>query len=827
MLVYGIGPLRAGITGTLAGYVTDEHDAPMAGVNVLVAGTYLGAITDPKGFYIITNIPAGTHEVKATFIGYRGMIQTNVVLLPDLRTKLNFQLSASVIEMEEVVAIARTPMIRRDITSTTHFVSLEEIKHIPVQTLFDIVDIQPGVAAGHVRGGRKTEVLYLVDGLPIQEMIEGRAGSDLPNSSIIEISIQTGGFNAEYGNAMSGVVNVITKEGSETLTALGEGDLLFLQGNPSPFGRTTFADRSGEFNLGGPLIIDQLRFYLAANFIHPNSRWKEEQFGNRMIVLNSNESYSYNLNSKLTFHPTPRVKLTTQGLLSIWSWREYDHKWKLNLGGLPIRTKHSYRISLTGIHTLSPRTFYEVRFSQYNVLKSILGNSFRDVPNLTFEDYNGDGEQNLSDWQGFVVSGDLPWWMDHQEVHTVAKFDYTTQFNDHHQIKTGLDLTYYELYKNNVQAKYLRTYDPKFPIFITYHTEYNYDPWRGAWYIQDKIDYEGMVANIGLRYDYFSPKAARPALEERIVGDQSEWIINYNETVPAKPKHQFSPRLGVALPVTATDVLHMSYGYFFQMPAFDYLYTNSNLNTAVGFSPLGDPDLKPARTVMWEVSYKGQITETTMFDVTFFNKDVSNLIDANTFKNQRKDDIYRSSGFTRFVNIAMVGIRGFEFYLKRDYNQNISGKISYTYMVAKGTGSSELEKFTWTEKNYQVPVDQYYLSWDQRHTLVANFDFRKPGWGGINILWRWNSPLPYTKNLGPTTTPNNSRMASTSSLDIRLNRDFQLGSATGYLFLELLNMSNADNILWVDDMGQVGGILGDPGAIDIRRRTRFGIGLRL
>lgn len=826
-LIFCFSSLYAGVTGTLAGKIyNSETNSPLIGVNVFIPGTYLGAATNEDGFYIITNIPAGTYQVKASMMGYQTMIKTNVVILTDLRTTIEFSLKPSVLEMDEVIVTAKAPLIRKDVTATTHFISSKEIENIPVQSFMEIVDIQPGVAAGHIRGGRKSEVLYLVDGIPIQEAIEGKAGSELPNSSIIEMTVQTGGFSAEYGNAMSGVVNIITREGSNEFSGKVEYDVLSLGDNPSPFGRTTSSvDRFGEFNIRGPIIRNKLKYSLSANFIYPYSRWKDEQFGNRTIVLTSDNSYNYNVNAKLSFHPSAAFKVTAQGLLSMWEWTEYDHKWKYHLEGLPPRSKKSYRISLTGTHALSPTTFYEIRLSQYNVLKSILGKTFRDVPNLSYYDYNGDGVENEADWRGFVKSGELPIWLDHQEIQTLAMIDFTSQINEHHQIKTGLHLTYYDLYRKNVQAKYIRTYDPKFPQYITYNTEYNYYPWQGSLYIQDKIDYEGMVVNMGIRYDYFDPKASRPALEEKIVGDRSEWIINHNKRVPASPKHQVSPRFGVALPVTTTDVLHVNYGHFFQMPIFDYLYTNSNLSTAQGFSPLGDPDLKPARSIMWEVSYKGQITETMMFDATIFNKDVSNLVDANTFKNQTKEDIYRSSGFTRFVNLAMVNIRGFELYLKGDYSQYISGKISYTYMVGKGTGSSELEKFTWTERGYKVPVDHYYLSWDQRHTFVMNIDIRKPEWGGVNILWRWNSPLPYTKNVGPTTTPNNRRMDFTSTLDIRFNKNFRLGSFRSYIFGEILNMQDRSNVLWVDDEGRVGGELRDPGAVDMYRRIRIGFGM--
>jgi len=830
LCLIGITPfsrVHAGVTGTIAGRVIDaETKQPLSGVNVFIPDTYFGSATNNDGFFVFNNVPAGRYTVTVSLIGYRKVIRKDVVVLTDLRTTIDFKLVPSALKGEQVVVTGEPSMLRRDITGTTRFVSSYEIENMPIQSYQDLVNIQPGVAAGHIRGGRKTEVLYLVDGIPIMEAIEGKAGSELPNTSIIEMTVQTGGFNAEYGNAMSGVVNILTKEGSEHFKTKAEYDVTLLGRNPSPMGRQVSpVDRRGEVSFSGPIYPEKAGYYFAANFEYPYSRWKDEQYGNRMIVMNSDASYNYNINSKLTYRPIKSLKLTAQGLLSMWDWTQYDNKWKYDQTGLPERTKKSYRLSLTAVHTLSPHTFYEVRLSQYNVLKSILGESTDKLSNLSFYDYNGDGIESLSDWRGFIRTGRLPWWMDHGEVQTLANADFTSQATEHHQIKTGFQGTYFDLYKKNVQSKFIPTPDSDFPQFISYDTQYRYFPWRCAWYLQDKADYTSMVINAGIRFDYFDPRASRPALEEKVVGDRSQWIINHDESVPASPKYQISPRLGVAFPVTATDVLHVNYGHFFQMPLFEYLYTNSNLNTAQGFSPLGDPDLKPEKTVMYELSYRSQISEYMVMDATVFNKDVSNLVDANTYKNPTEADIYNSSGFTRFVNMAHVNIRGFEFSLHRDYSRYISGKINYTFMIAKGTGSSAFEKFLWTEQGYQVPINEYFLSWDQRHTLVVNLDFRKPGVGGANILWRWNSPLPYTQNVGINTIPNNKRMSQTSTIDIRLDKQFQFGDLRPYISLEVLNLLDRKNVLWVDQQGRVGGELRDPGAIDMYRRIQFGFGL--
>lgn len=805
----------AGITGTLAGKVIDKKTKkPLPGANISIVGTYMGAASDKKGFFLINNIPAGKYEVKAQMIGYNTLMQKDVIVLMDLRTTLYFELEPTVLEMQQVTITADAPMIQRDVTATTHFITNQEIDQLPVQSFKEIVDIQPGVAAGHIRGGRQTEVLYLVDGFPIQEAIEGKVGSELPMSSIIDMTVQTGGFNAEYGNAMSGVVNIITQTGGDRFGGLCEISTLNYQARPNPFNdRSTDADWISEINFGGPIFSDKIKYYLSADMRLPNTRWKREDFGQRLMIFNNHLSKNNNFNGKLTIHLARSAKITLQGLLSLWDWKEYDHKWKKNLQGLPDRSKRSYRISLTAVHTLSPKTFYELRLSQYNVLKSIYGASSYEQAAITYED---------NDPRSWVIAGDYPWWLDHQEIHNMVKFDLTSQVTKNHQLKTGFEFVYYDLYKKSVHRMEIETFDPNFPQYISYDINYDYKPIRGAAYIQDKIEYEGMIANIGIRYDFLDPKAERPALEESIVGDRSQWIINFDKKVKASLKQQISPRFGVALPIDPTKELHINYGYFFQMPLFDYLYTNSNLNPAEGFSPLGNPDLKPTKTVSYEVSYKQQISDNMLFDFTLFNKEVTNLVDNNTFLDVRKDAL-SGTGYYRYVNLEKVNVWGSEIFFKRRVGKFISGKISYTYMVAKGTGSENTEKYSWITNETLVPISEYYLSWDQRHTLVVNLDIRKTKNWGVNFLWTWNSPLPYTEYCGVLTEPNNARMKIVTSADVRINKDFKLSGLTWSLFFEFLNVFDRKNLLWVDSKGRPGGILGDPGAWDERYRLRFGL----
>ena len=155
------------------------------------------------------------YTVKITMIGYRSHIVKNVDIIADHKTTLNIKLQQEAIKGETVVVTAERPLIQPDVTSSIHFVSKNEIALLPVSSFKEIMELQPGVASGgHIRGGKATEVLYLIDGIPIQQAIAGGAAADLPKGALEEITLQTGGFNAEYGNAMSGILNITTPTGS-------------------------------------------------------------------------------------------------------------------------------------------------------------------------------------------------------------------------------------------------------------------------------------------------------------------------------------------------------------------------------------------------------------------------------------------------------------------------------------------------------------------------------------------------------------------------------------------------------------------------------------
>ena len=214
--------LFAGDTGKIVGKVTNsETGEVLSGVNILLKGTSMGSASNTDGNYIILNVPAASYTITASYIGYKTINVTDTRVNADHTTIVNFALEVSVVEGEEVIVQAERPPIVRDQTASTTTVEDKDIVNMPVNSFDEIMTTMAGVVENnnadggiHLRGGRTGEISYLVDGFLIENALYGGMSMDIAKDAISELSLITGAFNAEYGKAMSGIVNIVTKEGS-------------------------------------------------------------------------------------------------------------------------------------------------------------------------------------------------------------------------------------------------------------------------------------------------------------------------------------------------------------------------------------------------------------------------------------------------------------------------------------------------------------------------------------------------------------------------------------------------------------------------------------
>ena len=224
-------------------------------VNIILEGTYYGAAADLDGNYSIEGITSGNYNVKVTLIGFKQMLFTGIELAPNRTTQLDITMEETVLTMEQdVVVIGEKPLLDSEETQSVKSISREEIEVAVIENVKDLVTQQAGVVqsdnAIHIRGGRSYESAFLLDGVSVQDPLAGTGfGLQLSANAIEEVEVITGGFNAEYGQATSGVINVKTREGGENYS----GSLSYKTDN--------FGDKSSshvfnldvvEANLSGP-----------------------------------------------------------------------------------------------------------------------------------------------------------------------------------------------------------------------------------------------------------------------------------------------------------------------------------------------------------------------------------------------------------------------------------------------------------------------------------------------------------------------------------------------------------------------------------------------
>ena len=220
LLIFVIQFVSAGTTGKISGKVVDEKNQPLIGCNIIIKNTSLGAATNLEGEYFIINIPPGSYDISASMIGYSTVTIEGTQVMVDLTAKADFFLNPESIAGEEIIVTAEKPTVRLDQTSMSAVVSSEDIENLPVTEVGDIIELQAGIVRDpnggfHVRGGRSSEVSFWVDGVATTDSYDGSSGLEIENAGIQEVQVISGTFNAEYGQAMSGIVNVVTKDGGE------------------------------------------------------------------------------------------------------------------------------------------------------------------------------------------------------------------------------------------------------------------------------------------------------------------------------------------------------------------------------------------------------------------------------------------------------------------------------------------------------------------------------------------------------------------------------------------------------------------------------------
>ena len=904
----------AGTTGKITGKIIDaESGMPLPGVNVMIDETAMGSATDLNGQFLIMNVPPGKYNLKITIIGYAEYRVEDVRVIIDQTTKVNAKLASVVLAGEDVVVVAERPIVSKDISNSQMNIETEIIENLPVQTVNQVLTLQAGIELGRegilVRGGGANQTAFMVDGLSMNDERSNIPYTAVSLSSIQEIQVQTGGFNAEYGNVRSGLVNVITKEGRRNRY---NGSMIFRYGaakaknfGPSAYDRDSYFTRpyldpdvcwTGtnnskwdtytqkqypqfegwnavslrtmqdsdptndltpegakrlfewqhrrqgditkpdyivDLSFGGPVPIignqlGDLRFYI--------THFREKDM---FVIPLSRDNYGTNHTQiKLNTNISPAIKLTLTGLYGeVHSVSPYQ--WKTTPTGRVVRFQSEvadlvtsssgnsilympgyfspasiYR-NMAGLkltHILSPKTFYEIsiqnsinRYNTFKLTDRDTRKKYEPVPGYLVDEapygYWGYGTTGID---GMSMGG----WMNlgrDKSVNSTFSFrsDLTSQITSKNQLKAGIHVVYNDYnVKSTTESPSMNTW--------TRSMLYHIFPYRIGTYLQDKLEFEGFIANLGLRLDYSdanSPVYNLVDYDDNLKAGYGNSIETNVETGNSQAVWNLSPRFGISHPITDNSKLYFNYGHFRSETASAYRFRLQRESNGL-VTNLGDPNLALEKTVAYELGYAQNLFDILLINIAAYYKDVSNQPGWIFYQN-----INNSVQYSKAANNNYADIRGFEITLTKHPGRWISGFINYTYRVSTSGYFGLLNYYEDPNKQRAYLRQNPYQSRPHpRPYARANVTVHVPQKFGpslmgfqllsdwnINVLADWRVGSYYTYN--PNSIPglvDNTQWKDWYNVDLRISKKLSL---LRYDFQFYIDVSNVFNTKYMSEAG--------------------------
>ncbi|MBI5837864.1 MAG: TonB-dependent receptor [Candidatus Eisenbacteria bacterium] len=811
------GAALAGTTGKLAGRVVDRQKKPLAGVNVAIPAYRLGAPTDADGKFVLLNIPPGKCEVRFRLMGYRPFTVRDVEISADNTTRQDAVLEDTTLMMQEIVVEARRPVVELRATSNVANVSREMIRSMPVQEIQDVVNLQAGVVDGHFRGGRSGEVQYQVDGVSVNNPYDNTNSLKLDRSLLEEVQVISGTFDAEYGQAMSGVVNAVLTRGGDRLKANFEtygGGFVYSGGDRR---RTDFTLRPSaiqgyQASLSGPTGLPETYFVVSARrgvfddyvygyrLFRPTDRNDFE----RLIFRPTGDtarvplawSREWSGVVKLTNRSIRNVEVSYQAIFNHLDAQRAEYKFFLLPEAQKTQRTRSVVHGLEWTHTLGSRTVYKLSVRQ----------NYFDYRDMAYDDiydprYDAAGVLKGDDnyQQGPVLQGvDFGRFTQRTDAR-VFKGSFTSQLSKEHQVKFGAEfqlpkivfgspggyLRY--LTENGVeQLKRKVNEPPDFPPVREYR------PVQGAAYAQEELEWNDLTVHAGVRAEYFDARSTIPSDLENPADSISG--VPHSHPQATTVKLTVAPRLGVSYPVSERAALFFAYGHFYQMPGLGNVFDNADYSILARlqagdpgqFGVFGNPDIRPEKTVQYQVGYKQAVSDRFGVDVNLFYKDIRDLLGVEFVKT------YTQAEYARFTNVDFGKVLGTTLTLNLRQKGLFSGSLDYTWQMAQGNSSDPRETLNRVLNKEDRQPRQVPLDWDQRHTLNLTATMSRPGQFAVTGILRVASGQPYT----PTTSVNFGGGLGTNSgikpagmtLDLRMERQVRMGGLAGSAFAKVLNV---------------------------------------
>ncbi|HET6637326.1 MAG TPA: TonB-dependent receptor, partial [Gemmatimonadota bacterium] len=750
----------AQVTGKVIGTVTDsETGQPLVGAQVVVEGTNLGNVTNEDGYYFINNVPVGLEQLTAQYLGYQTTTNEQRILAGQTMT-VDFQLSSEVVQAEGIVAtIEREPLVARDNTISKSRFTGDDARNLPASDIESVIELSSGIyvddfncgiAQGNgcgfiVRGGRATESATFVDGVLVTDLNSQTNTTNVSNFAVEEVDVITGGFNAEFGHAQSGIINIVTREGGREY----HGNVRFTTDELSDAIEQSYGYNNLQASIGGPIIPDMLTAYgsfeatgaadffpTAAGF-NPATGNQLDNSGSTEEILPGNRGDRTQAQGKLTAFLPFDAKLTGTYLYSRDQFENYQVSRELNqfAGNTDSRTKthdfilgYDQQLFQTGERNLNLQVrgnFHQSKFFQGTTesvaLSDILQDHFGDSCGAACE---VDEDTWDDDFLNYRIH-DVEFFFEDSLTNTTFNLPttfltnpdpvfgqrnlfatrpglssiYTKQNERRYGLRVDLDSQLNRVHRGKVGVEWnwinLNHGGPHIDDNV-FADVWDVDPMLGAAYVQDRLDYGDLVIDLGLRWDHWDPNTVFPALPGFVdcsITTLGPTQCREAEVQDAQTKDEFAPRLGVAHPITDDTQVRLSYGKFYQLPQLQHFFSSflTDIAASGGNNNIqyGNPSLDFIETTAFEAGITHLISDNLVLDVVGYNRDRKGAIRLDVFQARSIDPQLDERRV--YVNGDNGNVKGFDISLNKRYSNYWSTNLAWSLQWARGTSSSPLD----------------------------------------------------------------------------------------------------------------------------------------
>jgi hypothetical protein len=844
--VAGAAPAAGQTVGSIFGRVVDAGTLlPLSDVSVELVGGGLRTLTAADGRFVLGSVPPGERSLRVERVGYAPQILEGVTVRTSRGQDVQIALQPAPVVMGAVLVEAqRVRFVEPHVSSTHDIVTGRELRVLPVDRIQQVIELTPGVSGGHFRGGRVGQEVQVVDGIEMKNQFEAstQAALELSPTSLEEVEVITGGFGAQYGSALSGVVSYVTRRGSTErwsgnaslfsdqwapaslfhgftglsasaggpLKMFGTGTTLFadvlLQGmlDAEPRARGLTCLREEDVESGLAAEIRAIRDAAPALLCPYTHEMLPHQRGDKLIAftrvdrplaaslhlsatLLRNRVQRELYTSEFRYNPTGQVGQRTVGTMAAanidWSRNTQERAFHAAARFSAMRLDRY-------LGAVDPTTFHGTRMAGFGVSDfRFLGESSVRSPitdqiaaPATVPGYTAPGGADGSPFgiagSGIFFTGGTP--------HIAAWATTDVYSADLAGETTSLDGSSFRAGVTGKQYR-IESYERTLGFMAGALPNYaRFYPATVSGFSEARIAVaDEMTFNAGVRVDAFSS-----GLQFR--ADRSDFL---SPVLDASWNVSINPRFGLAMPLPGTDggaALRFNYGYVSQPPDFRYF-----LDTAVGDSlrtdirRQGNPALSYERGKSYEFGISTLVGDRAGAALTLFRKELSHLVTGSMRLGETGDPLY-STDDEGTVQGAEISIRA------RWSALSLRGSYALQYATGVTSGYDADSIITGDRRFIEYP-----LAFDRRHSIsMAVLYGRATGsaspWA-VSLISAVQSGYPIDVVAAADATRPGTYLPWTSTVDLRMTRELGgvpgCGGCTWRVALDGRNLLGAENII--------------------------------